>query len=577
MLRSFILLITALLVSISHAQDYEGKDQLIKQYAAQADTVKETNVPLAISCWDKVEARARQINDKPGLMQAFFERALMYSREGKYTRANNDMIAAIKLSEELKRKDLTVYFQLFQFDFFFNMENFELATRQLKELEEDIKTADPRLQMRYLNQEAELARKLNDYPKAEILYRKSVKMALAAKDLDAESIASYYLGNCLYHMGKCKEALPFVLRAVEIDSLDNYPTGLMTDYAMVAQVYIDCLKNADVGLDYLGRMERLHKQVNIDRPMDVVYDLYADAWKLKGNYKLALEYVDKRVAVKDSLYSLDEKAMLAEVQNNFQVEKKQEQIKSLKASEKASKEKTQLAYTGLVLAVLMILGIGYGYFNSKRYNGLLRAREQHKELLLQEVHHRINNSLQLISSLISIQARTSGNEAVKDILKQTEMRVHSMAAMHDLLNESKSPVNINVKQYLNTVLEFHQQVLHNRPNLQLNVSIEGAVMSSNKALPLALMVNELVTNAIKYAFPDDRAGKIDIVLKEEEPGNWLFSVADNGIGLPDEYSAMLQKNQGLGCQIVHIMVDQIDGKLTTSNRGGASFNVQFKV
>ena len=216
------------------------------------------------------------------------------------------------------------------------------------------------------------------------------------------------------------------------------------------------------------------------------------------------------------------------------------------------------------------------YDNKKKLAALLYDEDQRKELLLREVHHRVNNNLQIISSLLTLQANNADNEKLTEYLAQSQNRIQSLAALHELLYDTNSPLEINMQDYINKVLDFHRDVLNTLNNkVTLEAIIESYKFPTKTAVPLALIINELVTNSIKYAFTNASEGVIKIILsKNDIENNWTLTISDNGKGMPHESE---RRKDSLGLKLVTIMAKQIKATLVSKNDAGTVFNLIFKV
>lgn len=192
-----------------------------------------------------------------------------------------------------------------------------------------------------------------------------------------------------------------------------------------------------------------------------------------------------------------------------------------------------------------------------------------KTSLLYEVHHRVKNNLQVISSLISLQAHAASKEA-RDVLLESQQRVRAMALIHQLLYENDDFSNVNLKIYLNrlcALLRESMDIERNRIKLIVNTDAEDLSIELERALPCGLLINELITNAIQHAFPDQRAGEIHIGIKALPNNKGVISVADNGVGLPP--NIRLGETNTLGFQLVPMLVDQINASLIVQNQTGS--------
>lgn len=199
-----------------------------------------------------------------------------------------------------------------------------------------------------------------------------------------------------------------------------------------------------------------------------------------------------------------------------------------------------------------------------------------KTVLLNEVHHRVKNNLQVITSLLNLQADHATDSVSREILAESCGRVKAMALTHQLLYEHKDFSRIDLGDYLHRLVQSIRasyRAADGRVTLHLVLPEESAYLDLEQAIPCGLLVNELVTNSFKHAFPGKRRGEIVIKLAEETSGQISLSVADNGIGLPSETE--LAQGSSLGLQLVPLFIEQLHGSLVIERKNGTRFCVSF--
>lgn len=199
-----------------------------------------------------------------------------------------------------------------------------------------------------------------------------------------------------------------------------------------------------------------------------------------------------------------------------------------------------------------------------------------KTVLLNEVHHRVKNNLQVITSLLNLQADHAADANLRAILTESCGRVKAMALTHQLLYERKDFSRIDLGDYLQRLVQSIRATYRatgGRLGLQLVLPQDRVHLDLERAIPCGLLVNELVTNSFKHAFPGERRGEIAISLEQDSAGQICFSVADNGIGLPPE--AVLAQGSSLGLQLVPLFVDQLHGTLSIERESGTLFRICF--
>ncbi|WP_192961310.1 histidine kinase dimerization/phosphoacceptor domain -containing protein [Methanothermobacter thermautotrophicus] len=202
---------------------------------------------------------------------------------------------------------------------------------------------------------------------------------------------------------------------------------------------------------------------------------------------------------------------------------------------------------------------------------LLESLEE-KELLLREIHHRVKNNLQVISSLLNLQSSYIDDPGVTAVLRDSQGRIMSMSMIHEKLYRSGNLADIDVRGYLEG-LARSIMFSYMRPDqhVDLKFEMDDIRLNVDTIMPLGLIVNELVTNAFKYAFPDG-GGEVRVSLRRDGDG-FLLTVADDGVGLPDDFN--LDSLRSLGMLLVRNLTDQLNGELEYTSNGGTEFRVRF--
>ena len=194
-----------------------------------------------------------------------------------------------------------------------------------------------------------------------------------------------------------------------------------------------------------------------------------------------------------------------------------------------------------------------------------------KELLLKEIHHRVKNNLQIISSLLSLQSRHSDNEQVRAILNESQMRVYSMAAIHEHLYRNERLGGIDFGAYVRGLVERIRTVAGGAKQAKLEVDIGPCILDIDQAIPCGLIVNELVSNALKYAFPGQRRGTVRITF-EHSDDRCRLCVCDDGVGMP---ASCHDSDKSLGLTLVRALVDQLAGTIEIKTVDGTRVCVGF--
>lgn len=204
----------------------------------------------------------------------------------------------------------------------------------------------------------------------------------------------------------------------------------------------------------------------------------------------------------------------------------------------------------------------------------LKTSLKEKETLLQEIHHRVKNNMQVISSLLKLQEMHADDERVSTIIKESQSRIYSMSAVHETLYRSSNLSEVEIKPYLEKVAASLIQTFAKRPEA-INLQIDSPVIKVNVqcASTIGLIVNEIVSNSLKHAFPDTHEGSIKVTASRNAD-DIVLTIADNGIGFPNDFN--WQDAPSLGLKLVNTLVkDQLEGSIVQRSDQGVSFEINF--
>jgi PAS domain S-box-containing protein len=222
-----------------------------------------------------------------------------------------------------------------------------------------------------------------------------------------------------------------------------------------------------------------------------------------------------------------------------------------------------------------IIGTEQDITERKAAEDKIKASLQEKELLLQEIHHRVKNNLQVISSLLSLQSRHINDPEALEIFKESRKRVSSIALVHEKLYQSKDMASINFADYIETLAkDIFNFSINSAQNIKLNLDLEKLCLNIETAIPCGLIINELLTNSLKHAFPEGHNGEIYLGFHGENNGRITITVADDGIGLPSNIN--ITNPDTFGLQLVYFLNKQIKGNIDLDVENGACFKISFE-
>lgn len=216
----------------------------------------------------------------------------------------------------------------------------------------------------------------------------------------------------------------------------------------------------------------------------------------------------------------------------------------------------------------------------KKVEEKVRAALKEKEILLKEIHHRVKNNLQVISSLLYLQSLNLKDEELHNIFKESQERIKCMALIHEKLYKSQDISSINFGDYIRSLVEeIKYSFQKEKQNINTIVEVEDINLSLDTALSCGLLINEIVTNSFKYAFPDDFINKnsdltLKVIMKKIEGSKYFLSISDNGIGMPKDID--IDKIESLGLKLIYSIVEQLNGEIEINTEHGTSYKIIFE-
>ncbi|WP_177189438.1 histidine kinase dimerization/phosphoacceptor domain -containing protein [Chitinophaga sp. YR573] len=313
-----------------------------------------------------------------------------------------------------------------------------------------------------------------------------------------------------------------------------------------------------------------------------------------GNYKSALSDHIQYKHYADSVNSIEQRKKFDELMISYGAEKKDRDIKILEQEKKLQgtmllQEKfTRNWILGGVVLLLIIVGLLVYNMRLKQrtnkkleiqrkaieeQNFTLRHLVNEKDWLVKEIHHRVKNNLQTVMSLLNSQSVYIDNDAALTAIHDSQHRVHAMSLIHQKLYNSENVSAINMSFYIRELVSYLRDSFNTGQRIRFEFVIEPLEMDVSQAVPLGLILNEAIVNAIKYAFPDGRNGIISITLSKTAPDRYLLSISDNGIGMPAHFNN--KKSGSLGMSLMAGLSEDLDGVFSIENNIGTTIKISF--
>lgn len=399
------------------------------------------------------------------------------------------------------------------------------------------------------------------------------------------------IGKAYLQMEAYDKAIPSLETSMDIiDSNDRgrYNPELVENTLYLAEAHLakDNMREAKEYLDSEMLLRRSSHELKKNRLLAEYYDKVSD-------YQNASRYLQRYVRIQDSLEQQEsslKKQQLLTVVAQEDLENSQRMINEQKLEMErarnemqAKDERINLVFISLIFTLLGFAGLVYAYLKSIK-NQRLIAEQKHiienalveKDSLLKEIHHRVKNNLQMVSSLLSLQTKNTKSRAAIEALEEGKSRVKAMALIHQKLYQNDDLSVIEMQGYIESLVNSVQSVFRKGGhNINITIDAEGVELDIDRAIPFGLILNELVSNSFKYAFPETTEnGKIYIHLRKNGEQGY-FEYTDNGIGLPDDSDE--RASNSMGIRLMNRLVNQLQSTLNIDNKpDGARFWFHFK-
>ena len=396
------------------------------------------------------------------------------------------------------------------------------------------------------------------------------------------------LAKSAFGRGKFALALKYLQHADKSFAEMQNNLELNNNQIIRARCYLN-QKKYDLALEILHPLEKKYSSSLDKKELIELYNLLSEVYISIGDYKQANHHLqvaallnkemvtkNNKNAVRDFLsFYEEEEIRLSDRINNYKAIQEKEKLQIEVA---ANKEKEIWIYSLFVVSticlVLIIIVIARGNRKNKRINQDLNYSIDEKQILFKEVHHRVKNNFQIISSLLNLQQGIEEDVRSKKVLSEAQGRIQSMALVHEMLYRKNEVKRILFNDYSKELVSSIVKSYSNE-NTKINCNILCAAESFDLelAVPLGLMLNEGVTNSVKYAFEGKSVGNIDIILTPLNENRFQLILKDDGVGIPTEF--INGSKETLGIELITILTNQLGGEVKISNESGTEIIIEF--
>jgi two-component system, sensor histidine kinase PdtaS len=360
----------------------------------------------------------------------------------------------------------------------------------------------------------------------------------------------------------------------------KYANLLDNDF-MLMRSWLSVGKSQHLEGKYISAIESLNKSIDVADDnfgdayyLSQAYETLGKAYAGNHNYKDAYDAIAEYDKLNAKIFTAESDQHISQLQTEFDVVQKENTIQQQKTKLNQQRTRQTLVIIIAVLLLLMLAILYKTYKLDKKKNRLLEKQNREKEFLLKEIHHRVKNNLEIVSSLLSLQSAQTSDLTVIDAMQESQNRVQSMSMIHQKLYQGKNLGTIEMKDYLINLGSHVLDSFGAEQRIVLECAMDILELDVDTAVPLGLIVNELITNALKYAFPKGRKGQIDVKLTQESIDTLILKVVDNGIGQVDDD---FTKGTGFGMQLIQLLTQQLNGTMEHVKSNGTIVAFEFKL
>jgi len=388
------------------------------------------------------------------------------------------------------------------------------------------------------------------------------------------------LGLALLKTGNFNDALININKALSVFESKNVISGLMESYTIRGNIYLE-LNQFDKAIKDCEKAKELSLENGILENQKNACLCLSKAYEKVGDFKNSLINFNLFTQAKDSIFNEKNIKKITQIEMQYAYDKEKELEKIItETREKEHRTTVNLLIVGL-LFVLLISGLLYSLNHSRKQlnkqlagkNNQLKEALNINETLLKETHHRVKNNLQIISSLLNMQSKFLDDSHTKDIVVESQNRIKSMSLIHQRLYQGSNLTSIESSSYFNDLLE---SLLHsygiNEETIEMDVNIENMLLDIDTAIPLGLILTELISNAFKYGV-DKETGKFHFSFIKQSPNELITIIRDNGSGMSKDFD--IHKSKSYGMKLVDILGKKLKADIKFDNNNGLEITMKI--
>lgn len=609
------------------------QDSLLTQLA-KADAITQIKILEDLAMAPDVTAEQRvsylkqavdiagNLNNELAKANALYELGYAYINKGDFELALVSAMESLTLFNENNKALEVAKVHTLLGTLYFYLENFNLASNHFERaLEIRNELGDKQQIGNALTNMGNLLATTGNLDKAMEYYEEALKIKEDFNDMTGMSQIYNNIANIHFAKGEMDEVLPYRLKALRIDreTGDEWEIALKT-YNLAE--YFLTIKEPLKAYPYIMESKTISENLENRGLINDNIQFLSMYYELINDHKKALEYHKLYAKTIKETFSKDLSEQVGEMEVKYKTEKKEKENEIFKLQIEKNKLHKHRLYFALILSlvILIVLYYLYTYKNTiakqlnieiverkklenelelrvqKRTEELTLKTEQlefennkriqaenklsknlkEKTLLLQEIMHRTKNNMAVITAILSVEIKRSDNKYINNSFKEIKNKIKTMSLVHEKLYQAEDLSNINMKEYIEDLLRFLMQSNNAEfRKIILKLDLQYVRILFDTALPLGLIINELISNIFKHAFPENRAGEISLKLYKESDGTVNIHLEDNGIGTSEDFD--VRKNNSLGLtSVLAIMERQLKGEISLNSINGFKWHLKLK-
>ena len=545
---------------------------------------------LAVSYADTSYLIAKEAKDRIGMLRALNTKAHALYNLDKYTEAMTCLLEALNIKGDT-REDST---------------QIGITYRRIANIH--LRSGDPKAMEQDLLKSYDMLKNTKD----EILLIGTIgSLAHANRDQGRKDVAKEYYNQVLEiairndlkpHLGTTYAALRGLateegdhqkakeLAYLSLNTLREMGDDLTITEQLVNTAYVHItLEEYSDAQRLINEAITLSKKMNHQRSLERVFRVQSHLFEEQGEYDESLEFYKLYKNYSDSVVSRRNVEQYRNLEKQREIDLKEVQLESLKSTQLRQQKERNFALLGISIMVLLGFLLVKRYRTNRKLTDQLYIKNQEienqkielaealdeKNVLLREIHHRVKNNLQIISSLLNLQSKKISDESILQSINEGKNRVQAMSLIHQNLYQSEHLTTVNMNTYLHELTDYLAKSFGaKKKNIIHELDVENIHFDIDTAIPIGLVLNELVTNCYKHAFEGKESGAIKIGLKHRDDGRYELSINDNGKGISSDFD--INSSKSLGMKLINSLgVRQLNGELNVFSDHGTHVSLSF--